>query len=68
MDEDEILEAIDTNLTGPAEVEGDAGRVRQHSLKDQLEYARYVAGRDAAALGSGRGLRFTKLVPPGTTS
>ena len=59
--EDEILE----NAQGPAKASGDAGSVEQHKLTDQIAADRYLASKDAAKLKK-RGLRFNKLVPPGT--
>jgi hypothetical protein len=53
------------NAAAPWEVEVEGqGRVRQHSLKDQIEYDRYAASKAAAANGR-RGIRITKLIPPG---
>ena len=52
---------------GFAEVSGDAGSLKTHSLEDLIKYADRNAAVSAAALGH-RGLRFTKLVPPGTTA
>lgn len=62
---DEIKDAILENAQGPAEASGDSGSVKMHSLKDQIEADKYLAGKNAARLPH-RGLRFTKLVPPGT--
>jgi hypothetical protein len=59
--EDEILE----NAQGPAKASGDAGSVEQHKLTDQIAADRYLASKDAAK-SKKRGLRFNKLVPPGT--
>lgn len=62
----EIDDAMEANALGPAEVEGKAGRVSQHSLPDLIEYDRYRAGKAAGATRR-RGVRFTQLIPPGTT-
>ncbi len=61
---DELDEAIRENAAGPAKVEGDAGSVQQHPLTEQIAADRYLAGKEAAK-GKRRGLRFSKLVPPG---
>ena len=61
---DELDEAIRANAAGPAKVEGDAGSVQQHPLTEQIAADRYLAGKEAAT-GKRRGLRFSKLVPPG---
>lgn len=63
---DDIKDALATNAVGPAEVSGDAGSVKQHSLKDQIEAAKFICGA-AAANTARRGVRFTKLVPPGVS-
>lgn len=51
---------------GPAEVSGDAGTVKQQPLGDLIKYADRGAATDAASKAH-RGLRFTRLVPPGAT-
>ena len=61
---DEITDAIVENATGPAEVEVDGQRVKGQSLKQQIEADRYIKGQTGADKTS-RGLRFSKLVPPG---
>lgn len=62
---DDLDETILNNAQGPAKVTGDAGSVEQHSLADQIAADRYLAAKDAASKKH-RGLRFNKLVPPGT--
>jgi hypothetical protein len=53
-------------LAGPAEMQGDAGRVKQHSIADLIAADRYMAAKCAVTSTSPRrGIRFTKLVPPG---
>lgn len=64
---DELKDAIVANATGPKRAQDDAGSVEQHTLPDQIEAARFVQGSEAAAKPH-RGLRFTRLVPPGATS
>ena len=59
-----LEETIRENAQKPAEVSSDAGSVKQHSLKDQIEADRYLAAKEAAN-SSKRGLRFNKFVPPG---
>jgi len=61
----ELDDKIRENAEGPAKVTGDAGSVEQHSLRDQIEADRYLNSKQAANT-KGRGLRFSKLVPPGT--
>lgn len=61
----DISDALESNATGPAEVTTDAGTVKQHSLKDQIEADKYLTNKSAVEQNR-RGLRFNKLVPPGT--
>lgn len=61
---DELDTTIRENAAGPAEVQTDAGRVKQHSLRDQIEADRYLASKQATAR-KGLGVVFKKLVPPG---
>jgi len=62
---DELEAKILENAQGPASVSGDAGSVQQHNLSEQIEVDRYLASKKAAK-SKYRGLRFNKLVPPGT--
>lgn len=61
---DNLEDAIRQNAQGPAQVSGDAGSVKQHPLADQIAADRYLASKDAVKSRK-RGLRFSKLVPPG---
>jgi len=58
-------EALRENAAGPASVESDGVKVRQLGLREQIEADRYLAGREAVRRPR-RGLRFGKIVPPGT--
>jgi hypothetical protein len=62
---DDLDNTIRENAEGPAKASGDAGSVEQHSLRDQIEVDRYLNSKKAAN-NKGRGLRFSKFVPPGT--
>ena len=64
MADSPLKDEITSNASGPQEMEGDEGRVHQHSLPDQIEADRYLAGENAASKPA-RGLRFTKISPPG---
>lgn len=59
---DEILEAAQN----PQRTKGDMGEVEEHDLSDLIKADQYVTGKDAV-ITKNRGLRFTKLVPPGAT-
>ncbi|HOM16567.1 MAG TPA: hypothetical protein PLQ00_04520 [Thermoguttaceae bacterium] len=60
-----LEEKIRKAAEGPAQVSGDAGSVEQHKLSELIEADRYLASRESVKQ-SKRGLRFSKLVPPGT--
>lgn len=60
---DEIRDAIEENAVGPAEVTVDGATRRQHSLREQIEADRYLT---PASSKPARGMRITKLIPPGT--
>lgn len=59
-------DAIRQNAQGPAKAQGDTGSVEQHKLPDQIAADRHLASKEAVK-SKRRGLRFNKLVPPGTT-
>lgn len=57
--EDSALENVRRLTTGNVSVEG-------HSLRDQIEADKYLSGRsETAANLPERGLRFSKMIPPG---
>lgn len=60
----DLEDEIRKNVAAPAKASGDAGSVEQHKLAEQIEADRYLASKDAVKKPR-RGLRFTKLVPPG---
>jgi hypothetical protein len=66
-DAETTSDAILSALAGPKRVSGDAGSVEQHSIPDLIAADRYVRSRCGGA-NPRRGLRITKLVPPGTVS
>lgn len=57
---------IEQNAQGPKRVMTDAASVtvEQHSLTEQIAADKYLASRSAAS-SPNRGLRFSKLSPPG---
>jgi hypothetical protein len=58
---------IQTNALAPAQVTVDGTTVQQQKVPDQILGDRYAA--TASALGKRRrGLRFSKLIPPGPVS
>jgi hypothetical protein len=62
---DDLEDTILQNAQGPLRAQGDAGSVEQHPLADQIAADKYLASK-AAANNATRGLRFNKLIPPGT--
>ena len=62
---DDLQDAIRTNAEGPSEAHGDAGGMKQHSLPDQIEADKYLAGTRAMT-SPGLGLKMAKIVPPGS--
>jgi hypothetical protein len=62
---EELEESIRENAQQPAKASGDSGSVEQHSLSEQIEADRYL--QEKRAMKSRRlGLRFTKIIPPGS--
>ena len=64
MSDETIADAIRENAAGPVKASGDSISVEQHSLQDQIAADRYLASK-AAAKQPHRGLRFSRIVPPG---
>lgn len=62
---DDLDDTIRENAQGPAKASGDSGSMEQHPLRDQIEADRYLNSKQAAKQKH-RGLRFSRLVPPGT--
>lgn len=62
---DEVSDALKQAAVGPKRVRTDAGEVEAHDLEQQIAADKYLAAK-AAAASSGRGLRFNRLIPPGT--
>lgn len=58
--------SITTNGQGPAEAQGDAGRVAQHSLPDQIAADKYLAEKQAGRRKT-LPIRLARLRPGGTT-
>ncbi len=64
MTEEPLDQSIRENAQGPAEAHGDSGGMKQHPLPDQIEADRYLASKQAVKAKS-RGVRLTKIAPPG---
>lgn len=66
---DELRDKIGEVAAGPKRVRTDAGEVEAQDLASMIEADKYLSAKNAAS-GTGntrRGLRFNRLVPPGTT-
>lgn len=65
-DAETAAETLAAAAAGPKRVRGDAGEVEQHSLRDLIEYEKFRRAK-CATTKAHRGIRLTKLIPPGTT-
>jgi hypothetical protein len=64
---DEVSNKLAEAAVGPKRVRTDAGEVESHDLVDIIEADKYLAAKAAAAgTNKHRGLRFNKIIPPGT--
>lgn len=66
-DADTAALALIAAAAGPQKVSGDAGSVEQYALSDRIALDRYLHAK-CASTGPRRGLRFTRLIPPGTST
>ena len=62
---EDLKDAISENAQQPAKATVDGQTAEQHNLKDQIAADRHLSSKDAVKSPT-RGLRFSKLVPPGT--
>jgi hypothetical protein len=62
--DEQIADAIRENAAGPVKASGDSVSFEQHSIQDQIAADRYLASK-AASKKPHRGLRFSRIVPPG---
>lgn len=60
-------DALLAALAGPRKASVDSASVEQHSLADLIAVRKFLAA-ECAARSPLRGLRFTRLIPPGTVS
>lgn len=64
---DEVSDALKSAAQQPKRVRTDAGEVEARDLSEQIEADKYLASKAAAsATNRHRGLRFNKIIPPGT--
>lgn len=62
---DEVSDALKAAAQQPKRVRTDAGEVEAHDLDQQIAADKYLAGKSAAG-NAHRGLRFSRIIPPGT--
>jgi len=63
---DELRDKIGEVASGPKRVRTDAGEVEAQDVSSMIEADQYLSAK-AASTTKSRGLRFNKLIPPGTT-
>ena len=61
-----IASKIQETAENPKRVRTDAGEVEAQDLAALIEADKYLKAKNAVSAGTNRGLRFNKLVPPGT--
>jgi len=61
---EDLKDTIKQNAEGPESAEVDGVRVKQHSLRDQIEADKYLANR-AAGRNPAKALSRVKIIPPG---
>ena len=62
---DEVSDALKAAAQQPKRVRTDAGEVEAHDLDQQIAADKYLSGKGAVG-NSHRGLRFSRIIPPGT--
>jgi len=62
---DELRNKLAETATGPKRVRTDAGEVEAQDVASIIEADKYLSAK-AAVQSKSRGLRFNKLLPPGT--
>ena len=63
----DLRTAIEDSAEGPQRTVVDGTVVEEHPLKDQIAADRYLDGKTAVDASATRGLRFSRLSPPGGT-
>jgi len=63
-DDPDLTGDIEENAAAPRRIDVDGTVAEQHSLRDQIAADRYLKGAKAVENPT-RGLRFTKIKPPG---
>lgn len=60
-----VSAALESAMAGPQKVTGDAGSVEQYPLSDLIKADQYIRSK-CATKNPLHGLRFTRLIPPGS--
>ena len=63
---EDLKDAIKQNAEGPKQASADGVSTQQHSLGDQIEADKYLAGKDAVSKNPAKAFTRVKIVPPGT--
>jgi hypothetical protein len=64
---DELRDKIAETASGPKRVRTDAGEVEAQDVAAMIEADKYLSAKAASSgTNTRRGLRFNKLIPPGT--
>ena len=64
----DLSSTIESTATGPKSVSVDGTKVDAQSIDDLVKADQHLAAKDGAASTRHRGIRFSKLTPPGTTA
>ncbi|MCE5327887.1 MAG: hypothetical protein LLG01_15885 [Planctomycetaceae bacterium] len=62
----ELAVAIRENAVKPKQAAVDGISTQQHSLIEQIEADKYLAGKEAASRNPAKAFTRVKIVPPGT--
>ena len=63
---EDLKDTIKQNAEGPKQASAYGVSTQQHSLTDQIEADKYLAGKDAASKNPAKAFARVKIVPPGT--
>ncbi len=63
---DDLKDTIKQNAEGPKQASADGVSTQQHSLGDQIEADKYLAGKTAVSKNPAKAFTRVKIVPPGT--
>jgi len=63
---DDLKDTIKQNAQGPRQATADGVSAQQHSLTEQIEADKYLAGKEAASRNPAKAFTRVKIVPPGT--